>query len=1087
MRLYRYKAGSLRLLCTVFLYMITGISGVVHAQTIELQANEWKLVSFYELPENQPGSQHGNGNSIPNLLGQAIQQDLITDIWAYQPAGKLDQRGQWQYWIKEQAGQNPVHPDVPGIPGNDQTASDITNTLNVIDYGRAYWIRGRQSGSIEITVSEDNLKPYSAVTVAGGWNLIGFPITRPVTYDFAFAGVEYSQIWRYNSQQNRFESIERAGGASVTSEDFNQLEPGVGYWVLADKQDTLAPVLRTILPGDLDDAPFVTVPAGHQYGDPISSWNKTNGDVDFDQCGDFDSPESQRTLSFGDFAETQPLAIGNTGAGVLAWEAKVVSCTAEFFECSGTVKNTSDYDWLSFRERITDEDTGREGFAFRDSISGTNTQIDTSLVLHAERDGLIADETYQSCIEITHNSVENPEPRRLVVEMTVPDLVGDYEINVVLDRVIYDNEVKSVDQHNPVYFMSLLRDGSTFKGLLDDQRSMLITELTYLNGFDLRNPEANFQLFGKLDVPARPTNAANDEYYNPYDQNIVREFTFIGRRGGEEGSFSAKDLTGEYFENVYGMAGDKAIRLEGHFTARRLSDRPQVKDSAGIQIQEDKVIEKGDNYFTLDIQKRISVTDLQLILDIAGLDPEKVQVALIAPWQDRDAGGVLVHDQSSLFLNGITFPVDRDPADSFESFREGVSSGTWTLYIRNRDAVNGRLNDWQINIEGANRYQTEIIVPAEFAGLNLTLTGCGMNLQASAELNEDQSAAAVIFDGLIPCDYELSVNTLGYERSLGTQVIEDCRTLNTKEGNNPDVDYCQLLNSYTYQTTFTSDNFVRKVGDGLIKVLVSPLLIQEVAGEDVNLAVNLQNIDYISGDASFWKVYKHTYNNGQLVRTEISSDLYNGNHSVSIPAETENRPGTYTVAYTDAEGRYVAVSDEIRIINRELIFENDDTLKPLHIQFSTHASGGHFMDSATFDIDRPDHAVNDSDYVLSEGLNDSDCFRGELPELEETGIFNPYTNKPRTDTSLTGCVASSARNANVVPGKVIDAPVKEDDQPSYHFRMSVSVGQPFVGGSSYGSLYAPDQEVLEATGMTTTSRQNFRMDTGIQSQPTDLQ
>jgi len=1094
------------------------------AQSFTMKKNEWKLVSFYELPKyTDPNSSIlVAGNGVIDILNQAIKDKVITSVWSYETAGDSSL---WRYWINETAEQaasgqnNDAHPDVPGIPENDSTPSKITSNLSHLEYGKSYWVRGRVSGTVNFDVASDNLKPFTAVELAAGWNMIGFPIQKPVTYDFAFAGVKYSQIWRYNNELNRFESIERGNG-SVVEEDFNRLEPGVGYWVLADEPATLAPKLKTILPGDVDESPFIEVPDGHKYGNsiPASAWTKNSNDIDYDQCGDYDYPESQRILSMGDFVETQNLTIANDKAGVLNWRAKVVACTSEFDPClenggsgsnagnsQGFNGDTSEHEWLSFRQRQFNAEKGIDEFIFVSEVSGSNTQIDTSLVLHAERAGLIADKKYSACIEIQHNSVDSTEPRRIVVDMDVPDLIGDYEVKVKLERLIYNGEVKEIEQHNPQYFLSLLRDGNNFKGMLDDERSMLITELTYLNGFDLRNPEANFQLFGRLQVPKRPNATSENplpEYYNPFNSDILREFSLIGRRGMPEDNLTSKDLVGDYSENVYGLSGDDAIRLEGTFIARRISDKPKRKDQVDKVDPTTQIIERGEKDYPLTINQRVAISDLILSLDIAGLDPEKVVVSIFPPWINHEldnANGIVLHNRSAQFLNNISYPDQREPFESLDVLYGQVATGEWNLRIRNEDATEGQLISWGLEIEGTNRYQSIIEVDLQYLGLNITLNGCGVNLVAAVEtrtINGDTITGA-FFDGLIPCDYTVTINSLGYQ-SFSTDIsVKDCRAIPAHVGD-PKTS-CEKSETYTIKETIENENIIPVAGNR--KVLVSPLQTEDVAGIDMGFEIGLQGINNLTAGADYFlKLYRRGATEGTIEGSPIvSTDYQVGKNTLTMGSNIPNRPGTYVIVLTDNAGAFIATSDDIKILNTQIRWtgEHEQTLK---IQFSTHASGGVFMDSATFDIDRPDYAVGNNDHIKNNQLNDSDCFKENLPNIDENRRNNPYTNEPKLNPQNEsfdgrGCMASIRLEEEPINGKPVtpkniddvnvpentDSNIPLDDTKRHHYHAYISTGQPFVGGSGYGSVFAPDEEDANQI-----KRYNFRLDSGIQAQSKSL-
>ena len=243
------------------------------AQTIRMKANEWQLVSFYELPKAET-SHGGTEPGVISVFGSAaVNSGIVSSIWSYNSATR-----QWEHWS------GPVDDD--GQPPEDERAMPIiklADELTSLEYGRGYWIRGKKSGDLKINVPLDKRLASNPVQLKAGWNLVGFPITEPITYNFALAGVEYTQIWRYshlaNTGQGRFESIEKGTGSNANIvEDFNQLEPGKGYWIYSGEEISLEPKLVTYLPADTDNAPFAFRAEGSDVSQPLADWAIGNND-----------------------------------------------------------------------------------------------------------------------------------------------------------------------------------------------------------------------------------------------------------------------------------------------------------------------------------------------------------------------------------------------------------------------------------------------------------------------------------------------------------------------------------------------------------------------------------------------------------------------------------------------------------------------------------------------------------------------------------------------------------------------------------------------------------------------------------------
>lgn len=494
-------------------------------QVINLQAQQWQLISFYELPTENADT----GSNIEAVLEVSFNAGIIEQVWSYE-----DQ--QWKHWL--------------GPAGSiDLPESAAGSKLANLNYGRGYWVKGGEnSGNLVIDIPQAERKPISSITYDAGWNLVGFAIDKPVKYSFAFASADYTQIWRFNDYEGTsgFQVIEKGRESNaIINEQFTQLEPGRGYWVyFSSAGQELAPKLKTLLPPDLDVAPFSTAGENIPYGQAYS-WADidVSNDTDFDGCGDYDYANTQDWIDFGDFVNTLPLTISNDGNGVLSWQAKIVNCETQV-EAISSCRSLNDYsqntDFLTFREEVYDAEKRLDVTEFNKESTGAITQIDKSLNLNVNRAGLVPGSEYMACIELTTNGltsfinsktneVESLENSKLIkVSMQVPDIIGDYEVQVRLDELITEDGTSKADQHNPLYFLSFIRDGNGIKGFLDNERSLLITDLTYLSGFDIRNPASNFQVFGSMVLPADAAETFVME--NPFNEEVRREFTFIGER-----------------------------------------------------------------------------------------------------------------------------------------------------------------------------------------------------------------------------------------------------------------------------------------------------------------------------------------------------------------------------------------------------------------------------------------------------------------------------------------------------------------------------------------------------------------------------
>jgi len=1072
----------------------------VHAkQVINLQAQQWQLISFYELPVALADSD----SNIESVLEASFNAGIVEQVWSYE-----DQ--QWKHWLGPS--------DAIDLP-----ASAKGSKLSELSYGRGYWIKGgSQSGNIVIDIPQADRKPISSINYDAGWNLVGFAIDKPVKYSFAFASADYTQIWRYVDYEGNagFQVIEKGRASNaIINEQFTQLEPGKGYWVyFSTAGQELAPKLKTLLPPDLDVSPFSTAGETIPYGQAYS-WADidVSNDTDFDGCGDYDYANTQDWIDFGDFVNTLPLTISNGGNGVLSWQAKIVNCETEIEEVS-SCRSLSDYsqstDFLTFREEVYDPQQRLQVTQFNNESTGAVTQIDKSINLNVNRAGLVPGSQYMACIQLSSNgltSVINPETdeveslensKLIKVSMQVPDIIGDYEVQVRLDELITEDGSSKADQHNPLYFLSFIRDGNGIKGFLDNERSLLITDLTYLSGYDIRNPASNFQVFGSMLLPADAARTFAME--NPFNEEIRREFTFIGERSNGRDGLSGKDLKGQYFENITGIISGKTLRLTGTFEARQLSNEAKrIDQSVSANNTEQLIPKKEIETYDLTIAERTSISSMKLLLDIEHAKPEELKITLTAPTQ-RQIGSsiditpsVVIHQGvdsdtnpndgvydfeplPATHLADVDFEDERKSFESLSRFTGYVTSGKWTLTIENKGRSLGKLKSWALLFEGARRYQIKVQVGTEYADdLILNLTGCGVNYQAKAEAD-----GYAYFDGLIPCDYTISTNHIAFEEFSAKVRVTDCRASSLD---------CGIADSYYQNVDFTG-KIAREYGDGKSRIVVTPLVVKDSENLDLRFKAVLQNVSANDsaeeGDILIWQLVKVVA--GQPLRVISHSNLSASEyiHTLEYPAlidstEENGRAGIYAIIVRDANNRIVATSANITIQNPYMKWL-DAGGNPIvdgggvTIQLSTQASAGYYMDSATFDIDRMDFKSADFDHS---GENDSDCFSAELT----TDPLYSTNDKLESDAL---CAASKTYgikkgHSTAVLIKDIDKANKnEDDAGAFHVRAHVTLGQPFMGGSSYGSVYQliEDGSGDAQSGEEKRQRINYRLDTGIQTQ-----
>ncbi|GAA6135377.1 hypothetical protein NBRC116188_21670 [Oceaniserpentilla sp. 4NH20-0058] len=765
----------------------------LHVSALNLKAEQWQLVSFPRLPANA---------SIDNTFGDA--KSKITAIWTFDNNTKT-----WQSW-----------PKYEGLE---------TSNLTHLNVGQGYWMQATQDINLEITNASETV---GEMVLYPGWNLIGLSSDNLIPHEQALAGVPFLEIWKYDSNRNKFLSVQKSRGSQIIlKEEFTDIEVNTGLWVYMAEQSALLPSMGTLLPPDIDLEPLLSL---SEYGVEALWDNLTPGDIDWNGDGYFDFPNTQDTVAFGDFLNRQRIAITNDGNGVLNWQATIEPAV----------------DWLLFESL----DEGGQA-VLTDFAIGNVSNSNGELIMVANRTGMQSSNNYKTQIVLRANG--SVQEKRIDVTLDVADIIGDYEMTVNIASI---ND-KTADVHNPVYFLSFAPDGEfSVKAFLDEERSLLIPEITYLSGAKLSDPESHFQVLGQLHLPA-------EHEHNPYNQEIRREFTITGKRGSETDGLSPLDLKGSYSENIYGVF-DQPIQIQGEFIARRLSAEPKKKDSIISEFKEGNILSGSPespsvNLFDLNITERFSIIDVMTKLKVNHPVPESLSLALIGPsWFNEETQEEVrtiasLHEYQSSDLSNVSYDDFDESIDSLDIFNGQLSLGQWTLSITNTSSSVGRLENWSLDVSGASVHKVTGTLPD--AGINIQLNGCGIVLNTETDEN-----GYFEFDGLIPCDYELAVLQLGYEVTTATIRIKKCTTDQGGTQCDTEEDYTEALSAS--QIEELSPQLIASSGE--MKVLLSPSTAQ--------LPITLQAVDvtdYNQLDKTLqsrtWQLYKRINNT-----TAISEDGY---------------------------------------------------------------------------------------------------------------------------------------------------------------------------------------------------------------------
>ena len=657
------------------------VSTLAQANALTIAADQWQLISFSQLPDQR---------TVDDVFGEAAADGTLESLWGFDNALK-----QWRSW-----------------PARDGV---VSSDLTQLEPGLGYWVKTSVELVVEVTGATQSV---GEMILNPGWNLVGFPITDDKPHEQVLASVPYLELWSYEPAQNAFLGIRRAAGSEIILEEqFSNLSPGKAYWIYLTEQTSLLPSLGTLLPADIDLSPLLTFP---EYGQETLWTTLTPGDVDWDEDGFFDFPNTQQHIAFGDFLNRQQIYIVNEGNSVLSWQATIEPAV----------------DWLLF------EAYNEEGEAVLTNIAlGDAADTNGELILVANRVGLPSSGSYTTQVVLRANGAV--QEKRIDVVLEVADVVGDYKVTVRLDTI----DGKAADLHNPIYFLSFARDGQGVKAFLDAERSLLIPQTTYLSGSILSDPLAHINVLGQLYLPV-------GHEHNPYDKDIRREFTLLGHRSDGQDGLPPLDLRGDYAENIYGLF-DQPIQLTGEFVAERLSPLPETQDLALSDAVSGEIVavetDGGLSSFEFEIAERLSITDVKTNLKIQHLTPETLTVSLVGPSGTK----IILHQQESRSLAEVRFD-DFDPSvESLDNFDGQLALGIWRLEIQNSSSNVGSLDSWVLEIAGATVYQIQGQTDPDTA---LQLTGCGVVLSTTADAEGWFS-----FDGLIPCDYEISVVQQGYQ------------------------------------------------------------------------------------------------------------------------------------------------------------------------------------------------------------------------------------------------------------------------------------------------------------------------------------
>jgi len=674
----------------------------VHAamQRLVLQA-DWNLISFTVAPSDP---------SVREVFAPLIAADNLEALWEYDAA-----RGAWSRFPAA----------VEGGP-----------TIDAIAGGKGYWLKLRRAAQLDV---EGDLGMTSGPgDLARDWNLVGFPLEQPAPYDRVITNAAVRQIWTFDAVQGKFLGVVIDPQGTVLREDFINLEAGRGYWLLSNQGISLAPVLGTGLPPDLDVPPLIAGAAASTAGQGTAGdlapkpFTRSAGDIDIGGDGYYDRTGSQRAIDFGERLTIQPISIFNDRSGVLSWHIEIVNPAAT--------------PWL--RLRVLDPDTKMQTLVTE--LSGSVTSETDVVDITVDRTGLPPGDL-AGAVKLTTNAADLPPPaeamRTIAVKMSVAQLDGDYLLTANINTI---ND-KPADLPDPKLAISLYRDSDGLKVVVNGDASLLVSQRLRLSGGVIASGSSRFQVSGSYEMPA-------DDPGNPYGVAVRRDLTLRGQRrdplNADDAALGPLDLKGEYFETIRNVTAEP-IFLAGTFTAERLGATASARDVIDTDNNTvGNIPDNGSLTRTIQVTRKVLITELDVTVELQHTRPADLVVTLIGP----DATEAVLRDRSAAVVGRVMYDDIATPVDSLVVFNGKLAAGTYTLRVEDKQAgQTGSLRDWSLRIRGTEVHDLGGTLAGVPAGATLLLTGCGVSSLATSG-----AGGSFSFDNLVDCNYRITVLQSGF-------------------------------------------------------------------------------------------------------------------------------------------------------------------------------------------------------------------------------------------------------------------------------------------------------------------------------------
>ena len=771
------------------------VGQATQTQSVSLRQG-WNLVSFRILPDDP----------TPERVLAGLSADpatAITSMWTYDGA-----TGAWRLWS----------------PGS-LLKGDVVTAIQALGYHRGYWIHAALP-NLTLTVTGRE-SPEGRIHLMPGWNLLGFPSSDPgsaglaqvdaifrdrvqgtdpdvdLIYavstdgtllrwdftidrragDFNADGVVTIADEQFKSDFELPEDVPALAESVPNPDDFAALLSGEGYWVHARRTFDLAPLLKTVIPSDLDNVPQNNFPGPEDWD--------LDGDRAFD-VGSWSAPSPvTATTQTGIFVQagqkTTQVILNNVGDGILRWQATFVpQAKLAGLPHSAVVLAPEN------GETLTDTDT---------------------ITLTVDRTGLLPG-VYRG--ELT---VESNGGRRVFdIFLEVPELVGDFRGVATIDTV----DGKEIRLPAIDLGLSLFRspDG-TLRGQIRSDASAHFPLPISVQGELVSAQSSAFVMVASYDLPKNAilvrtpgslsfsiaegpeSDTLSDvRTINPFPRPVFRELVLMGERSRDDIA-----LTGTFHDTLLGITADP-ILVEGTFELVREALEPAVQPTAGagapctIILGSDQSIPDAagtEKLFRLNGTLGCSSIVDPVLIDVVRVyvhleHPNKTQlrIRLLSPTEDPSdpsAGVLLYNGQQAgaplLLFADVSWPVQFSEAsqglfpqegptaltDAYAGQRADQENGEWRLGITDQVADNsgGRLTKWLISFVGpmVHRLSGRVVDSGSspLAGVVVTVTGA--EVLHSAVSGPDGRFA---FENLPPHRYRVSAHKPGY-RFVGSDSL----------------------------------------------------------------------------------------------------------------------------------------------------------------------------------------------------------------------------------------------------------------------------------------------------------------------------